>query len=107
MVWLASQTQYEAVRFADALSGFGTGTLTREETQLRLDLLASRIVVLEEGEPRRQIEGLGYADQLDDYRRVLTAAQERLEELEPGEAGEVARLREDIISLAHAMRDVA
>src|SRR3712207_5123486 len=62
MVWLASQAQYEAMRFADALSNYSgqpNGT-TPDELQLRLDLLISRIGIFEEGEPGRQAADLGF-----------------------------------------------
>ncbi|GLQ53084.1 sensor histidine kinase [Devosia nitrariae] len=107
MVWLASQGQYEAVRFRDALSGYGSGEVTAEDLQLRLDLLTSRVSVLERGEPRRQIEALGYADQLDDYRQVLDTIRERLQALEPDAVEEIASLREVVPPIALSLRDVA
>lgn len=107
MVWLASQGQYEAVRFLDALSSYSSGEIAPEDLQLRLDLLTSRVAVLERGEPRRQMEAIGYADQLDDYRQVLDAARQDLPGLEADEAQEIASLREAMFPIAQSLRDVA
>ena len=107
MVWLASQAQYEAVRFADALSAFRSGELGREDTLLRLDLLISRLGVLTSGDPRRQIETLGYSDQLALYREALDQTRERLTTLSPENTAAIANIRSTVIPLAQSMRDVA
>lgn len=107
MVWLASQGQYEAVRLADAISSFGLGEATREDVQLRLDMLTSRVVVLEQGEPRRQMEALGRADKLESYRTALNRVQQTLPNLAPESTGQIAGSRGEILPIAHSMRDVA
>jgi signal transduction histidine kinase len=107
MVWLASQGQFESIRMAEALSGFGVGTVTRSDLQLRFDLLTSRIVVLEQGEPRRQMEALGQTAELVNYREVLTRIQQSLVDLTPANAPEIARLRNEVFPLAQSLRDVA
>ncbi|HEY0032348.1 MAG TPA: HAMP domain-containing sensor histidine kinase [Devosia sp.] len=107
MVWLSSQSQYEAVRFVDALSGFATGTVSHEDLQLRFDLLLSRVGTLEQGEPRRQMEALGRADALQIYRGTLTQVQQSLADLTPADAPEIADLRGKVFPLAQSLRDVA
>jgi signal transduction histidine kinase len=107
IVWLASQGQYEAVRFAEALSGFSVGTVTETDLQLRFDLLTSRVLVLEQGEPHRQVLALGHGDDLDDYRATLGTVRERLSTLTPADAGDIASFRQAATSLAQSLRDVA
>jgi two-component system, OmpR family, sensor histidine kinase SenX3 len=107
MVWLSSQGQYEAVRFADALSAYGGGSLALSELQLRLDLLSSRISVLEQGEPYRQMQALGHADDLLDFRASVDAATARLLSLDRTDAAAIALLHKEALTLASSLRDVA
>lgn len=107
MVWLSSQGQYEAVRFADAVRGYREGETAREEVQLLLDLMSSRIAVLEQGEPYRQLQGLGYAGELDEFRLVVDDAQGVLPTLDPGDRVAIAALHERALVLAASLRDVA
>ncbi len=107
MVWLSSQGQYEAVRFADALRGYGAGDRSREEVQLLLDLLSSRIAVLEQGEPHRQLQGLGYAHHLDDFRRTVDRATAVLQTVSPDDRDALRGLHAEAIALGAALRDVA
>ncbi|MFD2648011.1 sensor histidine kinase [Devosia albogilva] len=107
MVWLSSQGQYEAVRFADAVRGYGQGEVARDEVQLLLDLLSSRIAVLEQGEPHRQLQGLGYSGQLDEFRLTVDGAHGVLQALQPDDGSAVATLHEEALELAASLRDVA
>jgi signal transduction histidine kinase len=107
MVWLSSQGQYEAVRFAEALSGFAIGTVGHDDLQLRYDLFKSRIATLEQGEPRRQIEALGRADALAHYRQGLDTVEQSLGGLTPADATTIADLRATVFPIAQSLRDVA
>lgn len=107
MVWLASQGQYEAVRLADALAGYARGDVDRDGLQLRLDILVSRILILEQGEPRRLMEALGHSHDLDGYQHVLDLSAQTLEDLDPRDANRIAELRTGIFSLAQSLRDVS
>lgn len=107
MVWLSSQGQYEAMRFADALDGYSNRALPLSDLQLRLDLLSSRIAVLEEGEPFRQLQALGHADNLVDFRASVDAATARLPMLDRADTAAIAMLHDDALKLASSLRDVA
>ena len=107
MVWLSSQGQYEAMRFADALSTFRQRALPLSEVQLRLDLLSSRIAVLEEGEPYRQLQAFGHADDVDEFRMTVDWANERLQTLEPNRETTITVLRDEALDLASALRTIA
>ena len=107
MVWLSSQGQYEAVRFADAVRGYGEGTTGRDQVQLLLDLLSSRIAVLEQGEPRRQMQGLGYEEQLGALRQAVDRADMVLRSVAPEERDTLATLHTEALTLAGSLRDVA
>ncbi|WP_108395509.1 sensor histidine kinase [Devosia submarina] len=107
MVWLASQGQYEAIRFAEALSGFAVGTVNNSDLQLRFDLLVSRVLVLEQGEPHRQMQALGRDDDLDAYRATLGTVRERLPSLTPADAVDIANFRQAAAALAQSLRDVS
>ncbi len=107
MIWLSSQGQYEAVRFADALSNFRLGLVTPDELQLRFDLMVSRVAILESGEPRRQVEALGHADVLADMPAVIAGLRDELAGLQPGDADLITDMRERVVPLALAMRDIA
>lgn len=107
MVWLSSQGQYEAMRFADALDDFGDGRLSQPEILLRLDLLASRISVLETGEPHRQLEALGHAQNLAAFRKTVDDAYETLETITPDDSTVIRRLHDEAVELAASLRDVA
>jgi two-component system, OmpR family, sensor histidine kinase SenX3 len=107
MVWLASQAQYEAVRFAEALAGFSVGTVTNTDLQLRFDLLTSRIVVLEQGEPRRQMETLGKASELVRYRDAITSIGASLPSITPANAVQIADFRNEAVRLGLSLRGVA
>ena len=107
MVWLSSQGQYEAMRFADSLSSFRQRALPLSEVQLRLDLLSSRIAVLEEGEPYRQLQALGHAGDVDEFRMTVDWANERLQTLEPNRATTITVLRDEALDLAAALRTIA
>lgn len=107
MVWLSSQGQYEAVRTLDALSSYRNGEIGIDDVQLRFDLLVSRLVILEEGEPRRQIESLGFADRLDDYRALLDLVRPTLPTLAHDDVAGIEDLRKDILPMALLMRDIA
>ncbi len=107
MVWLSSQGQYEAIRFAEALSGFSVGTVSSTDLQLRFDLLVSRLLVLEQGEPHRQLQALGPRDELDKHRPVLNGIREQLPALTPADAGEISEFRQAAAAVAQSLRDVA
>ncbi|NGP17119.1 sensor histidine kinase [Devosia aurantiaca] len=107
MVWLSSQGQYEAIRYADALSSFARGQATIDEPQLRLDLLSSRITVLEDGETYRQMEALGYADELVEFRTIVDDAVGRMVGLQPSHVAEISALHREAQALAADLRDVA
>ena len=107
MVWLSSQGQYEAMRFADALSSYRQRALPLSEVQLRLDLLSSRIAVLEEGEPYRQLQAFGHADDVDEFRMTVDWANERLLTLEPNRETTITVLRDEALDLASALRTIA
>jgi len=107
MVWLSSQTQYEAMRYADALNAFALGKIELEDAQLPLDLLSSRISFLEEGETYRQMTLLGFAEAPAGFRKVVDDATERMVGLKPSDSVEIASLHEDALTLAGDMRDVA
>jgi signal transduction histidine kinase len=107
MVWLSSQGQYEAVRFTEALAGFAVGRVSQADLQLRFDLLNSRIVILEQGEPRRLMVELGQAGELAGYRATLTSIGERLSSITPAEAPLISDLRTKAIALAVSLRGVA
>ena len=107
MVWLSSQAQYEAVRFAEALASFSVGSASNADLQLRFDLLTSRVVILEQGEPRRQLEALGKATELDNYRASLQTIEQGLPKITPANAPQIADFRAEAISLAQSLRDVA
>lgn len=107
MVWLTSQGQYEAVRFADALGRFSLGEVERDEVQLYLDLMASRIATIEDGEPFRQLEQLGFADQIEKYRAVVDEATEGLPTLDSTDRETIALFHGRAMELASDMRDVA
>ena len=107
MVWLSSQAQYEAVRFAEALAGFSVGNASNADLQLRFDILTSRVVILEQGEPRRHMETLGKAGELDDYRASLQFIGQSLPEITPADAPEIADFRARAIALSQSLRNVA
>ncbi|WP_332685729.1 sensor histidine kinase [Devosia sp.] len=107
MVWLSSQGQYEAVRFADALGSYSHGGIPISEVQLRLDLLSSRIAILEDGEPYRQLQALGQAQSIDDFRVVVDNATERLPSMDQNDATTIALLHGETLSLASSLRDIA
>lgn len=107
MVWHSSQSQYEAVRFAVALGAYRDGEISLPDLQLRLDLLSSRIAVLEKGEPNRQLEALGFAQQLRDFRTAVDAASATLLTLQPQDVTIIARLRDQASVLGADMRNVA
>ena len=107
MVWLSSQGQYEAMRFADALSSYRQRDLPLSEVQLRLDLLSSRIAVLEEGEPYRQLQAFGHDDDVDEFRTTVDWANERLLTLEPNRETTITVLRDEALDLASALRTIA
>lgn len=107
LVWLTSQGQYEAVRFGDALSRYGQNDIGLDEVQLSLDLTASRIVVLEDGEPYRQLEELGLADRLQGFRAVVEDATVRLAALQPEDRAEISALHQEALTLASELRDLA
>lgn len=107
MVWLSSQGQYEAVRFANALNGYRLGEVTQEDAQLYLDLLSSRIAVLESGEPFRQLQALGYAQNIQDFRADVDKATERLAVLDAADGDAVAGLHSAALALGASLRDVA
>ena len=107
MVWLSSQGQYEAMRFADALSSYRQRDLPLSEVQLRLDLLSSRIAVLEEGEPYRQLQAFGHDDDVDEFRTTVDWANERLLTLEPNRETTITVLRDEALDLASSLRTIA
>lgn len=106
MVWLSSQAQYEAVRFVEAAAHHAAGGLPLDEVQLRLDVLASRLSVLEQGEPRRQIGALGFSDDLAGHRAILADAAERIA-LIADDASQLEWIRENILALAQSFRNTA
>jgi two-component system sensor histidine kinase SenX3 len=107
MVWLSSQGQYEAMRFADALGSYEDGDMALADVQLRLDLLSSRIAILEQGEPYRQLQGFNLADRLVGYRATVDMANERLKQLQADDSASINGLHAEAIELAASLRDVA
>src|SRR5215217_2496042 len=107
MVWLTSQGQYEAVRFADALARYGQGETDLEEPQLYLDLLASRIATIEGGEPLRQLDLWGFSANVQRYRAIVDHATELMPDLQPGDAETIGKLHADAMQLAGELRDAA
>ncbi len=107
MVWLSGQGQYEAIRYADALNSFARGVGERDEAQLRLDLLSSRIAVLEDGETFRQIQELDFENELAEYRRMADEANARMASLERSDAAAIAELHKAAMDMASGLRDVA
>jgi two-component system, OmpR family, sensor histidine kinase SenX3 len=104
MVWLTSQSQYESVRLSNVLASYALGTATLDDVRLAYDLLVSRIVVLEEGEPHRQMVTLGHEADLLGYRAVLDEAKLRIDALTPDNAGAIAELRAQAMELASTLR---
>lgn len=107
MVWLTSQGQYEAVRFADALARYADGETDIDEPQLYLDLLASRIATIEGGEPLRQLQQWGFSGDVERYRATVDEATEILPTLDINDPDAVADLHGKAIQLAGELRDVA
>jgi signal transduction histidine kinase len=107
MVWLSSQGQYEAVRFADALQSYARGLTTLDEPQLRLDLLSSRITVLEDGETYRQLQSIGHDGDLVGFRQSVDQATEQLLTLQPTDTAAIDDLHEGAQELAGNLRNIA
>ncbi|PXA98119.1 hypothetical protein DMC47_10325 [Nostoc sp. 3335mG] len=107
MVWLSSQGQYEAMRFADSLGAFKDGEAQLEDVQLRLDLLSSRIETLEDGEPYRQLEGWNLAQNVAGYRVIVDEANAIVATLRPEDTATIARLHADALAVASSLRAVA
>ena len=107
MVWLTSQGQYEAVRFADALARYAQGETELEEPQLYLDLLASRIATIEGGEPLRQLDLWGFSANVQTYRAIVDHATELMPALLPGDVETIGILHADAMQLAGELRDAA
>lgn len=107
MVWLSSQGQYEAMRFADSLRGFQDGQASLDDVQMRLDLLSSRISTLEDGEPFRQLQGWNLTDSVSSFRQIVDAADQTVKTLDPSDDTTIMRLHAEAIELAASLRSMA
>lgn len=107
MIWLSSQGQYEAVRLSEALANFRLGLISRDELQLRFDLMISRVTILRSGEPHRQAEALGYADVLNGMPADIEALAADVATVQPDDVDRIEAMRGLVVPMALAMRDIA
>lgn len=107
MLYATAQAQYESVRFVDALTrfGIGDGSISREDFDLRYDILKSRLNLFSEGEPRRYLVNVGVQEEFERRVTVFTALEPRILALVPGDRANAYRLREDVVLLASFLRD--
>lgn len=107
VVWFASQGQYEAIRLADALSLYGAGKVSHDDLVMRFDLLDSRILLFEQGDARRQVAALGFAEKMGHVRVMLDDTGLGLGKLAPGDDAGLSTLHAGALALAQTLRDLA
>ncbi|GLQ53882.1 sensor histidine kinase [Devosia nitrariae] len=107
VIWFSSQGQYEAMRLADAVLLFETGRVPRDEVNLRLDLLDSRVRLFEEGSMIHRVAAMGYDDEIAGLRATLDVQRAQLADLQPDHAEAISALHAAAQSIALTMRDFA
>lgn len=107
VIWFSSQGQFEAMRLADAALLFEAGRVSRDELQLRYDLLDSRIHLFEEGQIPRRAAAMGFSDEIAGLRDMLESHRVGLADLEPDNGAAILALHDTAVAMALTMRDFA
>lgn len=83
MLWVITQAQVASHRLDEEVHRRVLGD-EQVRPALRHDILASRLVLLDEGPQRRYLADIGFADPADDAFEALVAIEPLLEDVQPG-----------------------
>jgi PAS domain S-box-containing protein len=109
MLWFVGQAQFEALRFADAVSRYGAAdpAVTQVDLRLRFDVMSSRLAVLADGPQRQRLAEAGVADWVAGTVTDLAALEPEIDRLTPGDAAAAQRIRERVELVIAELRDAA
>ncbi|WP_306152890.1 PAS domain-containing sensor histidine kinase [Roseovarius sp. MMSF_3281] len=91
MLWVFHQSEVAARRLTETAALVGLGEADIEELSLRIDILKSRVAILNDGPQRRFVEEIALDDELDRIAAALETMTPVAADFSPGEG---ARLRE-------------
>ncbi len=96
--WTAVQTQVEISRFLEALGAYMTGSQpNRDDTELRFELLLSRLGVLQIGEESSLIRAIPHARILvDELATDITALEPEILAITPGDTATYIHIRDTL-----------
>lgn len=106
MLWVITQAQVASHRLDGAVQRQRLG-YPEADPQLRYDILASRMVLLDEGPQRRYLERLGFADSLDDLFIRLHAIEASMETLTPRNPAASEAIHEALAPMAGQLNRIA
>ena len=108
-IWLESQAEFEAVRFADALTRYGTGDTKESHDTLiqRFNVLLGRLALFHEGPPRRWYAQAGVATEVLDGVETLAGLSSEISALRAGDSAAALRIRAAVDPLIPLLQEAA
>jgi signal transduction histidine kinase len=109
MAWTIMQAQLESIRFTEALTRFVNGyeTTTSAHLELRHDILASRLALFNEGEPKRYLEQVGVLASLQDHLLAFDDVAREVAMITRGDRVREAGVLQKMQPLTTAVRETA
>ncbi|MFA7527326.1 MAG: ATP-binding protein [Ottowia sp.] len=92
LLWVISQAQTSSLRLAGAVGQTALGTLEPGALARHHQVLVSRLALMDEGPQLRQLQALGYAGRLRDFRQDLPELARLLDRLRPGQVAVAAEI---------------
>ena len=109
MLWFVGQAQFDALRFADAVSRYGAAdpAVPKTDLRLRFDVMLSRLQVLADGPQQQRLAPAGVADQITGTTADLAALEPDIDRFASGDAAGAQRIRERMEPVIAGLRDAA
>lgn len=106
MLWVVTQAQVASHRLDQAINRQALGDL-REDPELRLDILTSRLTLLDDGPQRRYLSNEGLAARLDDALLQMQALRDSATTTEGMNGFDPQRLTPDLDALMASLNRIA
>ena len=107
LLWIITQAQTATQRLTNTVGRTAMGIGASDALERQHQVFLSRIVLMDEGPQRRQLEAPGYAQPLQDFQRTLPALVGLLDQLEPGRFDLAADVDEQLTPLRETLTQAA
>lgn len=83
MLWVISRAHIASLNLGDAVARRAVGAIEQSALDLRYNVFQSRLALLDDGPQRRQMEVLGFSDELGRHQQALAGLDTAIEKPQP------------------------